>query len=59
MLKALMQQCKWLINKLESTGLKHLSGFKALIQQSNDMDYIYKNIEKYNPNKKLKTLIVF
>ena len=23
------------------------------------MDYIYKNIEAYNPNKKRKTLIVF
>ena len=26
---------------------------------SNDMDYIYKNIEDYNPNKKRKILIVF
>ena len=23
------------------------------------MDYIYKNIEKYNPNKKSKILIIF
>ena len=32
---------------------------KAFIEFSNDMDDIYKNIEEYNPNKKLKTLIVF
>ena len=32
---------------------------KAFIEYSNDMDDIYKNIEKYNPNKKRKILIVF
>ena len=32
---------------------------KALIKQSNDMDDIYKNVEEYNLNKKLKILIVF
>ena len=31
----------------------------ALIEYSNDMDDIYKNIEEYNPNKKRKILIVF
>ena len=25
----------------------------------NDMEESYKNIEEYNPNKKIKTLIVF
>ena len=32
---------------------------KAFIEYSNDMNYIYKNIEEYNPNKKRKTTIVF
>ena len=33
-----------LINKRESTGLKYLNDSKALIEYSNDMDDIYKNI---------------
>ena len=32
---------------------------KAFIEYSNDKDDIYKNIEKYNLNKKRKILIVF
>ena len=48
-----------LINKSESTGLKHLNDFKAFIEYLNDMDDIYKSIEEYNPNKKRKILIAF
>ena len=48
-----------LINKRESTGLKYLNDSKAFIEYSNDLDDIYQNIEEYNPNKKLKILIVF
>ena len=29
---------------------------KVFIEYSNDMDDIYKNIEEYNPNKKVKIL---
>ena len=47
-----------LINKRESTGLKHLNGSKAFIEYSNDMDDVYKNIEEYNLNKKRKIAIV-
>ena len=47
-----------LINKRESTGLKHLNNSKVFIQCSNDMDYICKNIEDYDPNRKRKILIV-
>ena len=36
-----------------------LNDSKAFIEYSNDMDKIYKNIEKYNSNKKRKILIVF
>ena len=48
-----------LINKRESTALMHLNDSNAFIEYSNDMDDIYKNIEKYNPNKRRKILIVF
>ena len=48
-----------LINKRESTFLKHFNDYKCLIEYSNDMDDIYKNIEECNSNKKRKILIVF
>ena len=47
------------MNKGAKTGLKHFNDSKAFIEYSNGMDDIYKNIEHYNPNKKLKILIVF
>ena len=50
---------KFLINKQESTGLKHFSDSKAFIEYLNDMDGIHKNIEEYNPNKKYEILIIF
>ena len=37
---------QFLINKRESTGLKHFNDSKAFIEYSNDMDDIYKNIEE-------------
>ena len=40
-------------------GLKYFSDSKAFIEYSNNMDYIYKNIEDYKPNKKWRILIVF
>ena len=42
---------RFLINKRESIGLKYLNDLKAFVEYSNDMDDIYKNIDKYNPNK--------
>ena len=48
-----------LINRTESTGLKYLNDSKAFIEYSSDMDDIYKNIERCNPNRKRKILIVF
>ena len=47
---------QFVINKRESTRLKYFNDLKAY---SNDMQYIYKNIEEYNPDKERKTLIVF
>ena len=37
---------QFLISKRESTGLKHLNHSIAFIEYSNDVDYIYKNIEE-------------
>ena len=43
-----------LINKRESTGLKHLNDSKAFIQYSNDIDDTYRNIQEHNPIKNAK-----
>ena len=48
-----------LINKRESTGLKHYGDPKAFIEYSNDMYDVYKNIDQYNSSKKRKVLIIF
>ena len=40
-----------LINKQESTGLKHSNNCKAFIEYSNYMDDKYRNIKEHNPNK--------
>ena len=50
---------QFLIKKREDVGTKHFNDSKAFIEYSNNMDDIYKNIEEYNPNKKLKMLIFF
>ena len=42
---------QFLINKRESTGLKHFNDSKAFIEYSNYVDDIYKYTEEYNPNK--------
>ena len=50
---------QFLINKRESTGLKHFHDPKACIEYSNDMKDIDRNIDKYNVDKEHKVLIVF
>ena len=50
---------QFLINKWQSTGLKHFNDSKAFIEYSSGMNDIYKKIEKRNPTKKHKILIVF
>ena len=50
---------QYLINKHEKVGLNHFNDLKAFMEYSNDMQDVYKNIEDYNPIKKLKILIVF
>ena len=48
---------QFLINKRESTGLKHFNDPKAFIECSNDMHDVYKNIDDQNPDKDNKILI--
>ena len=50
---------QFLINKRESTGLKHFNDPKAFIEYSNDMRDVYRNIDEYNADKEHKILIVF
>ena len=50
---------QYLINKREKLGLKHYDDPKAFMEYSNDMQDIYKHIERYNLGKKRKVLIVF
>ena len=50
---------QFLINKRESTGLKHFNDPKAFIEYSNDTQDDYKSINYYNPDKENKILIVF
>ena len=52
------QNTSFLTNKRESKGSKHLNDYQVLIENSNNVDKIYKKIE-YNPYKKRKILIVF
>ena len=42
---------QFLINKRESTELKHFNDPKVFIEYSNDMQDAYKNIEEYNIDK--------
>ena len=50
---------QFLINKRESTGLRHFNDPKAFIEYSNNMQDVYKNIDEYNIDKERKILIVF
>ena len=48
---------QFLINKRESTGLKHFNDPKAFVEYSNDMQDVYKNINEYNIDKERKILV--
>ena len=48
---------QYLINKTESTGLKHFNDPKAFVEYSNDMQDVYKNIEEHNADKERKMMI--
>ena len=42
---------QFLINRRESTGLKHFNDPKAFTEYSNDMQDVYKNIDEYNADE--------
>ena len=50
---------QFLINKRESTGLKHFEDPKTFIEYSNDMQDVCKNIDEDNKDKERNVLIVF
>ena len=52
-------KCQYLINKRVGVGIDHFNDPKAVIEYSNDMCDVQKNINYYNPNKENKILIVF
>ena len=45
---------QYLINKREGVDINHFNYPKAFIEYSNDMCNVYKNINYYNPIKKIK-----
>ena len=50
---------QYLINIREKAGLNHFNDSKVFMEYSNDMKYVYKNMEEINPRKKRKVFIVF
>ena len=50
---------QFLINERKSAGLKYFNDPKAFIEYSNDIQNVYKNIDKYNADKERKILAVF
>ena len=50
---------QFLINKRESTGLKHFNDPKAFTEYSNDMQDFYKTIDECSADKERKILIAF
>ena len=50
---------KYLIKKRKNAGIKHLNDPNAFIECPNTMDGVYKNINDYNPRRKIKILMVF
>ena len=50
---------QYLINKREGVVINYFKDPKALIENSNEMHGIYKNIDEYNPDKENKILIFF
>ena len=59
MQKIPIEKCQYLISKREKLGLNHCDDSTAFIEYSNNIEDVYKNIEKYNLGKKRKELIVF
>ena len=52
-------QYEYLIKKRKNSVIKHFDYLNALIECSNTLDDVYKNIDDYKPSRKRKILIVF
>ena len=52
-------QYEYLIKKRKNSVIKHFDDLNALIECSNTLDDVYKNIDDYKPSRKRKILIVF
>ena len=52
-------QYEYLIKKRKNSVIKHFNDLNALIECSNTLDDVYKNIDDYKPSRKRKILIVF
>ena len=50
---------QYLIDKREGVGINDFNDPKVFIDYSSDMHDVYKNIDKYNPYKENKILIMF
>ena len=50
---------EYLIKKREGVGIKHVNNPNAFTECSNTMDEVYENIHDYNPNRRIKNLIIF
>ena len=50
---------EFLIKKREDFRIKRLNDSNAFIECSNTAEYVYGNIDDYNPSRKRKILIVF
>ena len=50
---------EFLIEKHKNAGIKYLNDSSAFIEHSDTMDDVYEDINKYNPIRKRKILIVF
>ena len=53
------QNINFLLKTWKQITLKQLKNAQALIEYSNTMQDVYKNIEGYNPSRKCNVLMVF
>ena len=50
---------EYLIKNRENAGIKHANDSKVFLECSNAMNYVYEDINNYNPNRRRKILILF
>ena len=50
---------QWLIDERKKVGNKKLKNPKEFIDYWQTIDYVYENLEDYNPTKRIEVLAVF